>query len=324
MSVKRVLVLGDLPGEGLVRLERHCTVTVRAEGSVGEAGLAALIPEYHGLLSVLTQKVGERVFAAGERLEIVANCAVGVDNIDLQAAARHEVVVTHTPDVLTQDTADLTWALILAVLRGVVSGDGVMRRGEYHGWKPKLFLGRSLAGSALGIVGAGRIGQAVLARAPVFGVRTLYSQPKRLSGDLERQLQTEWRDFDELLAESDVVSLHASLNDKTRHLFDESALRSMKAGSYLINTARGPLVDEAALAGVLNDGHLAGAGLDVYEREPEVVPELLRLENVVLLPHIGSATWETRTRMADCCFDDLITMLADRQIPQRAIGRVRE
>jgi len=298
-------------------------VSVRAEGVGTEEELASLVAGYHGLLTILTQKVGEVVFGAATELRIVANCAVGVDNIDLAAAARHGVVVTNTPDVLTDDTADLTWALILAVMRGVVSGDRVMRRGEYQGWQPKLLLGRSLKGSTLGVIGAGRIGRAVLARAPSFGVRTLYHQRQPLSADLEQELQTGWRDLPALLATCDVVSLHASLTDETRHLLDDHALRSMRAGSFVINTARGPLIDEQALVKVLKEGHLAGAGLDVYEEEPRVVPGLLTLENVVLLPHIGSATWETRARMADCCFDDLITLLADNRIPARAIGGVR-
>lgn len=323
MSKKRVLVLGDLPGEGLERLRERCDVTVAVEGVASQEELSNRVPGYHGLLTLLTQEVGERVFAVAGDLEIVANCAVGVDNIDLEAAARHGVVVTNTPDVLTDDTADLTWALILAVMRGVVSGDGVVRRGEYHGWEPKRHLGWSLKGRTLGVIGAGRIGRAVLARAPAFGVSTLYYQRRRLAIDLEQELQTEWRSLADLLAVSDLVSLHASLHSGTRHLLDEQALRSMKAGSFVINTARGPLIDEQALVRVLQDGHLAGAGLDVYEDEPRIEPELLTLENVVLLPHIGSATWETRVRMADCCFDDLITMLADHQTPERAIGEAR-
>jgi glyoxylate reductase len=274
---------------------------------------------YHGLLSLLTQRVGERVFAAAEDLEIVANCAVGVDNIDLGAAERRGVVVTHTPDVLTDDTADLAWALILAVSRGVVSGDAIMRRGEYDGWQPGFIVGRSLSGRRLGVIGAGRIGRAVLARAPGFGVETRYYQRHRLPIDTEKDLHTEWCSLDELLATADIVSLHASLNERNRHLLNAEGLAAMKPGSLVINTARGPLIDEAALAEALQTGHLGGAGLDVYEHEPRVHPRLLELENVVLLPHIGSATWETRVRMADCCFEDLITMLADGRVPARAL-----
>ncbi|MGB5341113.1 MAG: D-glycerate dehydrogenase, partial [Thermoanaerobaculia bacterium] len=252
-------------------------------------------------------------------LQAVANCAVGVDNIDLAAAKRHEIIVTNTPDVLTADTADLTWALILAVLRGVVSGDRYLRRGDFLGWRPKLLLGRSVGSVALGVVGPGRIGRAVLARARAFGVRTLYHGPSRLPEATERDLETEWREFDELLAFSDVVSLHLPLNAETHHLIDAQALQRMKKGSFLINTARGPLVDEAALSEAVAGGHLAGAGLDVYEAEPAVHARLLDLENVVLLPHIGSATVETRTRMADCCFEDLYTVLVEGRVPARAL-----
>lgn len=319
MYENRVLVLGDLPGEGLERLQAGCSVTVRAQGVSNEGELTALVPGYHGLLTLLTQRVGESVFAAGTDLRIVANCAVGVDNIDLKAAARHEVVVTNTPDVLTDDTADLTWALILALMRGIVSGDRLMRGGGFQGWQPKLLLGRSLCGATLGVVGAGRIGRAVLERAPAFGVRTLYYQRRPLPPELERALDTQWRSFDDLLAQSQVISLHASLNDSSFRLMDESRLRSMRKGSFLVNTARGPLIDERALTRVLREGHLAGAGLDVYEKEPQVAPELVKMENVVLLPHIGSATWETRVRMADCCFDDLIALLVDERIPARAV-----
>jgi glyoxylate reductase len=319
MGKNRVLVLGDLPGRGLERLQAGCSVTVRPEGVGDQGELAELIPGYAGLLTLLTQRVGEAVFAAGSHLRIVANCAVGVDNIDLEAARRHEVVVTNTPDVLTEDTADLTWALILALLRGVVSGDRLVRRGRFHGWGPKLLLGHSLRGKTLGVIGAGRIGQAVLARAPAFGVRALYYQPRRLSVETERALGTEWRGLADLLAESAIISLHASLNDSSHHLLDRGRMRSMQRGSYLINTARGPLIDELALAELLQAGHLAGAGLDVYEREPQVAADLLAMDNVVLLPHLGSATWETRVRMADCCFDDLISLLVEDRMPVRAV-----
>lgn len=317
MTRKRALVLGDLPGNGLARLRQHCRVTVRSGVTRSEEELAELISGYHGLLTLLTQPVGERVFAAGESLEIVANCAVGLDNVDLAAAAQYGVVITHTPDVLTQDTADLTWGLIVAVLRGIVSADRFLRRGDFHGWEPKLLLGRSLQSVTLGVVGAGRIGQAVLARAQAFGMPTIYTKRSRLSSERELQLATEWCAFPELLGRSDVVTLHVSLDKESQHLFDEATLRQMRPGSYLINTARGPLVDEVALARLLQEGHLAGAGLDVYEHEPQVHPGLVDLDNVVLLPHIGSATLETRERMADCCFDDLTTMLVRGQIPRR-------
>jgi len=317
--MKRVLILGDLPGEGAAQLREHCEVEVHDDEGLGEEGLSRLIPGFHGLLTLLIHPVTDRVLAAADRLQVVANCAVGVDNIDLAAAERHEVIVTNTPDVLTADTADLTWGLILAVLRGVVSGDRYLRRGDFHGWRPKLLLGRSVGSVVLGVVGPGRIGRAVLTRARAFGVRTLYHGNSRLPEARERELETEWCGLEELLASSDVVSLHLPLNAATHHLINAQALRRMKRGSFLINTARGPLVDEAALADAVASGHLAGAGLDVYEAEPAVHARLLELENVVLLPHIGSATVEARTRMADCCFEDLYTVLVEGRVPARAL-----
>jgi glyoxylate reductase len=319
--VKKVLILGDLPGAGVELLRDRCEIRLHDGEGLGEGELMTMVPGIQGLLTLLIHPVTERVLAAADRLEVVANCAVGVDNIDLVAAERHGVVVTNTPDVLTDDTADLTWALILSVLRGVVSGDRYLRRGDFSGWRPKLLLGRSAGSVVLGVVGAGRIGRAVLKRARVFGTRTLYCSPSRLPEATERELGTEWRGLEELLATSDVVSLHLPLKTETHHLIDSRALRLMKRGSYLINTARGPLVDEAALADAVSTGHLAGAGLDVYEVEPVVHAGLLELENVVLLPHIGSATVETRTRMADCCFEDLYTVLVEGNVPVRAVVR---
>jgi glyoxylate reductase len=317
MTRKRVLVLADLPGQGVERLGEVCDVEVRPQGVESEEELAELIPGVHGLLPLLLHRVGDKALSAADSLEVVANYAVGVDNIDLETAHRRGVVVTNTPGVLTEDTADLTWALILSTLRGVVSGDRFLRRGEYHGWRPQLRLGRSLQSVVLGIVGAGRIGQAVLRRAKAFGVRTLYTSRSRLPEELERSLDTERRELGALLAASDVVSLHLPLDETTRHLFDRRRLAAMKPGSVLINTSRGPLVDEAALADALVRGHLAGAGLDVYEHEPRVHPDLLPMENVVLLPHLGSATRETRIRMADTCCEDLFTVLIEGQRPAR-------
>lgn len=318
---KRVLVLADLPGEGIRRLEGSCDVVTLPEGLADEAAIAEAVPGFHGLLTLLTQPVGEVALAAADRLEIVANCAVGVDNIDLEAAGRHGVVVTNTPAVLTDDTADLTWALILSLLRGVVSGDAFVRRGEFAGWRPKLLLGRSLQGVSLGVVGAGRIGRAVMGRARAFGVRTLYTSRGRLRPETEVELGAGWRPtLEALLRESDVVSLHLPLTADTHHLLDAEALAVMRPGAYVVNTSRGPLIDEAALVGALRSGRLGGAGLDVFEREPDVHPGLIDLENVVLLPHVGSATRETRSRMADCCCEDLETVLVSGERPSRNLA----
>ena len=317
--MKRVLILGDLPGDGIERLAERCEVVVHDGEGLAAEQLVRLVPGFEGLLTLLIHPVTESVLSAGSRLQIVANCAVGVDNIDLSAAQHRGVIVTNTPDVLTADTADLTWALILSVLRGVVSGDRYLRRGDFHGWRPKLLMARSLGSIVLGVIGPGRIGRAVLERARVFGVRTFYHAPCRLAAETEVALRTRWCAFDELLERCEVVSLHLPLTDETHHLMDRQALESMKRGGFLINTARGPLVDEEALVEALSSGHLGGAGLDVYEAEPAVHPGLLELENVVLLPHIGSATVETRTRMADCCYEDLYTVLVEERVPARAL-----
>jgi glyoxylate reductase len=211
---------------------------------------------------------------------------VGTNNIDLAAAREQGVVVTNTPGVLTEATADLTWTLILAVTRRVIEGDAMMRRGEFTGWHPLMLRGASLQGKRLGIVGMGRIGSAVATRAGGFGMNVVHTPSRQHPGGIE---------LSELLLTSDVVSLHAPLNEQTHHLINPMA---MKGGAYLINTARGPLVEEKALADALERGHLAGAGLDVYEFEPDIEPRLVALPNVVLLPHLGSATTEARDEMA--------------------------
>ncbi len=317
---KRILVLTDLPPELHRRLAAHCEVVVDPIAGGSEARLAAAIGGFHGLLCLLTQRVTARVLAGAKQLEIVANCAVGCDNIDLAAAELSGVAVTNTPDVLTADTADLTWALILAVARRIVPADAWLRRGKFKGWEPHLFLGRSLSQLTLGVVGAGRIGQAVLARARGFGVRRLYNSRRRLPPSRENELGAEWRDLDPLLLEADIVSLHVPLGPETHHLLDGRRLRAMRKGALLINTCRGPVVDEDALVEVLAGGHLTGAGLDVYEREPEVHPGLLELRNVVLLPHIGSATQETRFRMMELCVEALLEQLVEGRRPKRALA----
>lgn len=250
------------------------------------------------LLCLLTDPVDAALLDRAPRLRIVANAVVGYEHVDLEACAARGLIVTHTPDVLTEATADLAWALILATVRRLPQAERSLRAGEFHGWGFWDYLGGDLAGATLGIYGMGRIGRAVARRAGAFGMRVIYHSRTPLTPDEEESLGAARVSFGELLAASDVVSLHAPATAETRHAFGRDALRRMKPGSVLINTARGPLVDEAALAEVLRDGPLAGAGLDVYEREQAITPALFDLPNVVLLPHIGSATRDTRTRMA--------------------------
>ncbi len=260
-----------------------------------------------GLISVLTDPVTADVLNASPDLKVVANIAVGYDNIDVAAAHSCGVVVTNTPDVLTQSTAEFTWALILAVTRRLSEGERLVRRGDWKGWALDFMLGMELGGKQLGIIGRGRIGRAVAARAPAFGMTAVFlARESRSSSDVPEL------SFDELLVSSDVISIHTPLTPSTRHLIDRRALARMKRSAYLVNTARGPVVDEEALAWALKEHLIAGAALDVYEREPEVFAGLLDLENVVLAPHLGSATRETRTAMADLAVSNVLAVLQGR------------
>jgi glyoxylate reductase len=272
---------------------------LRSAGTVaGPDGWRDALADAEALVTILTERIDAAVLERAPRLRVVANAVVGFEHVDVAACRERGIVVTNTPDVLTGATADLTWALILATVRGLPQSERSLRAGEFHGWGFWDYLGGGLEGKTLGIFGMGRIGRAVARRAGGFGMRVIYHSRSRLSDDVERELAAEYVGFDELLTRSDVLSLHAPLTPSTRHAIDADALRRMKPGSWLVNTARGALVHEAALVDALRDGPLAGAGLDVYEHEPRITPELLDLPNVVLLPHIGSATRETRTAMA--------------------------
>jgi glyoxylate reductase len=267
-------------------------------GLAGPEGWREALGDAEALLCLLTDRVDAGLLEGAPRLRIVANAVVGYEHVDRDACRARGIIVTNTPDVLTDATADLAMALILSALRGLPRAERSLRAGEFHGWGFWDYLGADLNGKTLGIFGMGRIGRAVARRAAPFGMRVIYHSRTRLSAEDEAALGAEWVDFDGLIARSDVLSLHAPLTPDTRHAIDADALRRMRPGSFLVNTARGALVDEAALVDALRDGPLAGAGLDVYEREPTIHPGLLDLPNVTLLPHVGSATRETRTRMA--------------------------
>ena len=240
---------------------------------------------------------------------MIANFGVGFEHIDLEAATRRGIPVTNTPGVLTETTADLAFALILATARRVVAGDQRVRQGKFQYWAPLLFLGQEVNGKTLGIIGMGRIGQAVARRAAGFGMKLLYHSRTRLAPAEEQSLGVSLQPLETLLREADFVTLHVPLTPHTRHLIGSRELELMKNSAYLINTARGPVVDEAALVAALRQGRIRGAGLDVYEKEPELSPGLADLENVVLLPHVGSATVETRTRMALMAAENLLAGL---------------
>ncbi|SHE73771.1 Lactate dehydrogenase [Streptoalloteichus hindustanus] len=278
----------------------------RAELLAGVSGAA-------GVIALLTERVDEELLvAAGDQLRVVANVAVGFDNVDVAAAGRRGVVVTNTPDVLDEATADLAFGLLLAVSRRVVEADRFLRSGAPWSWAPTLFTGLDVsAGATLGIVGLGRIGMAVARRARAFRMRVL-ATGRRAHGAEAAALGVQPSTLDELLERGDVVSLHCPLTPQTRHLIDERALARMKPTAILVNTARGPVVDEAALVAALRDGVIAGAGLDVFENEPEVHPGLLGLDNVVLVPHIGSAGLATRDAMGLLAIDNVAAVLAGR------------
>jgi glyoxylate reductase len=271
--------------------------------------LLAQVAGKDGLMLMLTDRVDDELLdAAGPQLRIVADYAVGIDNVDLEACRRRGIVVSNTPDVLTETTAELTIAIVLALLRRVAEGDRLIRRGEEWIWAPNLMLGRGLPGLRLGLVGHGRIGRAVERLARAHGMEVTHSTR---SGGVPLEV---------LLAASDVVSLHLPLTDDSRHLIDEAALARMKPTAVLVNVSRGPIVDEEALVAALRAGRIAGAALDVFEREPEVHPGLLELENVVLVPHLGSATEETREAMGMLCVEALRAVLLEGRVPPNAVG----
>jgi len=308
-----VAVTSELPGGAVEMLERRHLVRLNSGPQItGEDELIEFIGDADAVLTLLANPVTDRVLAAVPQLKVVGNCAVGFDNIDLEAARRRGVWVTNTPDVLTEATADLTWALILAVTRRVGEAERFLRAGRFDGWALDMLLGSSLQGRQLGVVGYGRIGRAVARRALAFGMSVAATD---LEPCPDPDPPAVFMPFEELLATSRVVTLHTPLNDGTRHLLDDARLRLMSPGAFLVNTARGPLVDEAALVRVLEEGRLGGAGLDVFEHEPSIHPGLLAREDVVLLPHIGSATVETRAAMAELAARNILAVLSGEEPP---------
>lgn len=307
----RVFVTTTLPDPGVAPLAAAGLDVVQRDalGPPTRAELLAGVADADALLCMLTERVDAELLDAAPRLRVVANYAVGYDNVDVDAATARGVVVTTTPDVLTEATADLTWTLILSVARRVLEGDALVRSGGWTTFGPTMLLGAPVAGRTIGIVGMGAIGTAVARRANGFGMTVLCTSRHPHPG-VEAEVGAERVGLDELLARSDIVTLHAPLTDESRHLIDAAALARMKPTAILINAGRGPLVDESALVAALADGTIAAAGLDVYEREPTLTPGLAELPNVVLLPHIGSATTEARGAMVRLCCDNIIAVLA--------------
>jgi glyoxylate reductase len=306
----RVFATRRFPAIVRGELERSFALDVHdSEWPPSRAELLERSAECDGLMTMLTDRIDDELLdAAGPQLRVVANFAVGYDNVDVLACTRRGVIVSNTPDVLTASTAELTIALMLALVRRVAEGDRLVRRREEWIWAPNMMLGHGLAGRTLGLLGYGRIGQAVARLAEAHGMDVIHTS------------STGGVPLDELLATADVVSLHLPLSARTHHLIDERALSLLKPTAVLVNTSRGPIVDEAALAEALARGRIAGAALDVFEREPEVAEALLGLENVVLTPHLGSATLETREAMGMLCVEALRAVLLDGRVPGNALN----
>lgn len=301
-----VLVTRKLPSAVVSKLEAVADVDLHAsDAPLTPEALRQRAAGKDAVVCMLTDVIDAAFFEAAPSVKVVANVAVGYNNIALPAARARGVIVTNTPDVLTDSVADFTWALILAITRRLAEGDRLVRKGGWKGWAFDFMLGSELRHKQLGLVGFGRIARAVAARAPTFGVRVACaSRTPQMDGDAE------FMPLDRLLNTSDIVSLHVPLTPETTHLIDKRALARMKRSAYLINTARGPVVDEAALAWALEQHLIAGAALDVYEQEPVVHPDLLSLENVLLVPHLGSGTTETRTAMADLAVSNVVAVVS--------------
>jgi len=271
------------------------------------------------LVCLLSDAIDEKILSGAKKLKIIANYAVGYNNINVEYAKEHGIFVTNTPGVLTETTADLTWALMLSVARRIVEADKFTRSGKFKGWEPQLMLGSNIFGKTLGVIGAGRIGRAVMKRAIGFGMRVIYYSKSRLPLDIESNLNAGYVSLEKLLKEADFVSLHVPLTKDTYHMIGEDQLSLMKRTAYLINTARGPIVDEEALVKFLKEKRIAGAALDVFENEPLLTPGLMELDNVVITPHIGSASKETREKMSVIVAENVIVAL-EGKIPPNCVN----
>lgn len=309
-----VFVTRPLPAPGIdLLVELGFEVRANDEDRpLHRAELIAGIEQADALLCMLSDRVDAEVLDAAPSLRVVSNYAVGFDNIDVAAARQRGVEVTTTPGVLTDATADLAWALLLAAARNLGAGERLVRAGEWTGWAPTQLLGEPLRHQTLGIVGMGAIGQAVARRAQGFSMNVVYFNRNQVSPEIETSLGAEFVSLDDLLRRSEFISLHAPLNDQSRHMFDARAFRLMKSTAVLVNTGRGALIDEAELVNVLRDRQIAAAGLDVYEFEPKITEGLLTLDNVVLAPHLGSASTLARGDMVRLCCENIVEVLAGR------------
>jgi len=317
----KIFVTRRIPQVGLDILEKKCELKINPHDRVlTEEELIEGVKGIDGLLCLLTDTIDAKVMDTNPELKIISNYAVGYNNIDVEEATKRGIMVTNTPGVLTDTTADLAWALLMSIARRIVEADRFIREGRFKGWSPMLFLGSDVHHSTLGIVGLGRIGRAVARRAKGFEMRVLYTDVKRAPKELEQELRAKSVSLNELLSSSDFVTLHAPLLPQTHHLIGEKQLKMMKRSAYLINAARGPLVDEKALVKALRERWIAGAALDVYEDEPDLAPGLSDLDNVVIVPHIGSASVATREKMATMAATNLLAALKG-EVPPNLVNK---
>ena len=319
MDKWKIFVTRRIPELGLKKLREKCEVEINLlNRALTKKEIIEGLRSKDALYCLLTDTIDEEIIISNPNLRIIANYAVGYENIDVKAATENGVAVTNTPGVLTDTTADLAWSLILSVSRRIIEADRFTRKGEFKGWDPLLFLGGDIYRKTLGIVGAGRIGTAVAKRSRGFEMKILYFDV-RVNKEIEKEVGAHRVSLTQLLKNSDFISVHIPLSEKTYHLIGEKEFELMKPNSYLINTSRGPIVDEKALVRVLKQRRIAGAGLDVYEKEPKLTLGLTELDNIVLLPHIGSASYETRNQMALLAAENCLAAL-EGKVPSHLVN----
>ena len=312
----RILITGNLPENVILPLKEKYEMEMNQEDRpMDRQELLLRVKDKQGLLPMLSDSINEEVLNCAPHLKMIANFGVGYNNIDVRLATARGIMVSNTPGVLTDVTAELAFALILSISRRLVEGDRMVREGRFKFWAPMLFLGREVTGKTLGIIGMGKIGKAIAVRARAFDMRILYHNRKRINSKEEENMRVEYVDLKTLLKESDFVSLNVPLTEETKHLIGKNELSLMKSTAFLINTSRGQVIDEKALVEVLRARKIGGAGLDVYENEPSLTPGLTELDNVILLPHVGSGTLETRIKIGTLAVENLIAGLEGRTPP---------
>lgn len=317
--MEKILVTQNIPEEGLKDLYKNYDVIMPEKGGFNLDEQMELIKDVDVLLSLFNSPVNRDLITAGKNLKMISNFGVGYNNIDIPFAKEKGIVVTNTPDPVTIPTAEHTLALILAVMRRISEMDRKLRQGKVQDWKVMSNLGNTLNGKVLGIIGMGKIGKATTKMAKAFGMSVIYHSRKKIDPNVEEELNVNWYPLEDLLQQSDVVSLHVPLTEATTHLIGKYEFAQMKKTAFIINTARGPVINEQELANALQTSEIAGAGIDVFEEEPTIHADLLKLDNIVLTPHIGTGTIETRIDTAKCAADNILAFLNQEEVPNRII-----